>query len=494
VTEERLQRVLAARGAGSRRHAETLIRAGRVTVGGQVITELGTKIPSDHPDVRVDGKKLRPQPFRYILLNKPSGYITTTSDERGRRTVMELVRVNERMYPVGRLDRDTQGLLLLTNDGDLADRVMHPRYELAKEYHVLTPKRPMEHQLQQIRDGITLDGRTTAPDECRILRETRDGWLLKIVIHEGRYHVVRRMMDAVAIPVAALNRERLGPLSVSGIAPGSWRELSPGERSTLFEALHLDRVSSDRRPPRHPSGTVSGVPSPPYRPPGIPRSQRVNKGSQPAPVHPSSNRPPHEGRDSGSTRVQPALDRHRSGPKQYRQGQSTAAQVMDRRHATPKSSHGRVQQPTIDAASGPPTSSAVHGGRRAGKRSANGHASSKNTNQPRKERHPDRGDVDSGRRTNRSRSPNRPPRSPMARTERGDRDRHNGNHPIERRSDDDRTKHARGRSRVPTRMQTDSSLDDRRNPRDDDQKSPSSDSRLDSTKSFKRGRRRHSAA
>ncbi|MER3438536.1 MAG: rRNA pseudouridine synthase, partial [Chloroflexota bacterium] len=139
---ERLQRVLAERGVASRRKAEELIRAGRVTVDGRVITELGTKVDPERAEIRVNGKLIRPQPKRYILLNKPSGYITTTKDERNRRTVMDIVQVPERVYPVGRLDRDTSGLLLLTNDGELANRIMHPRYGLEKEYHVLTPVRP----------------------------------------------------------------------------------------------------------------------------------------------------------------------------------------------------------------------------------------------------------------------------------------------------------------------------------------------------------------
>lgn len=239
--EERLQRVLAARGVGSRRRAESLIVAGRVAIGGRIVTELGTKIDPRAVDVRVDGKLLRAQPLRYVLLNKPTGYITTTSDERGRRTVMDLVPTRERIYPVGRLDRDTEGLLLLTNDGDVANRIMHPRYALAKEYHVLTPARPSDEAMQRIRGGVTIEGRRVIPDEFRLVRETREGPLLTIVIHEGMFHVVRRMMDAVGIPVAALRRIRLGPLSINGISVGSWRELTPGERSTLYEALRLDR-------------------------------------------------------------------------------------------------------------------------------------------------------------------------------------------------------------------------------------------------------------
>src|SRR5687768_10499682 len=222
---ERLQRVIAARGGGSRRGAEELIRAGRVAVDGAVVTDLGTKIDPVAAEIRIDGKLLRPQRPRTILLNKPSGYITTTSDERGRRTVMDIVRVPERVYPVGRLDRDTQGLLILTNDGDLANRVMHPRYQLDKEYHVLTLTRPSDRTLQRLRDGVIVEGRRVVPEEFRILRETREGVILKIVIHQGLYHVVRLMMETVGIPVHRLRRVRIGPLSVTGISVGEWRDL-----------------------------------------------------------------------------------------------------------------------------------------------------------------------------------------------------------------------------------------------------------------------------
>lgn len=150
---ERLQRILSQRGVASRRKAEELITAGRVKIDGQVVTTLGTKADPLHAEIRVDGKLLRPQLPRYILLNKPSGYITTMKDERDRWTVMDLVQTRERVYPIGRLDRDTEGLLLFTNDGEVANRVMHPRYELDKEYHVATTIRPTEATMQRVRSG-----------------------------------------------------------------------------------------------------------------------------------------------------------------------------------------------------------------------------------------------------------------------------------------------------------------------------------------------------
>jgi 23S rRNA pseudouridine2605 synthase len=246
---ERLQRVLAAAGVASRRKAEELISAGRVTVDGKVVTELGTRVDPRQADVRVDGRRVRPKPFRYIVLNKPSGFITTTSDERGRQTVMDLLPPGLRVFPVGRLDRDTEGLLLLTNDGDVAHRVMHPRYGLAKEYHVLTPSRPSDQTIGRVRRGVAIDGRQVVPEEFRILRQTADGLILKIVVHEGMNRLVRRLMDAVGIPVGGLRRVRVGPLSVAGIPVGGARELTEGERSSLFEALRLSPAADARSTP-----------------------------------------------------------------------------------------------------------------------------------------------------------------------------------------------------------------------------------------------------
>ena len=238
---ERLQRVLAARGVASRRKAEELIRAGRVSVNGKVVTELGTRVDPATAAIRVDGKAVRPQSFEYIVMHKPSGFITTTQDERGRHTVMDLLPPNSSVYPVGRLDRETEGLLLFTNDGDVANRVMHPRYELTKEYLVLTPRKPPESLMRQVRDGIEIDGKPVVPHEFRIVRETRDGVLLSIVVHEGMNRIVRRLMETAGIPVDHLRRVRIGPLSIAGIPRGAHRALTPGEVASLLESLHIER-------------------------------------------------------------------------------------------------------------------------------------------------------------------------------------------------------------------------------------------------------------
>jgi 23S rRNA pseudouridine2605 synthase len=245
---ERLQRVLAARGVASRRKSEDLIREGRVTVNGKIVTELGTRV-DPNASIKVDGKVVRRQAHRYVVLNKPSGFITTKSDERDRHTVMELVPDRPPLTPVGRLDRDTEGLLLFTNDGEVANRVMHPRYELTKEYVVTTPVKPPETVMRRVRDGIEIDGKLVQPHEFRIMRETRDGVLLTIVVHEGMNRVVRRMMEDAGIEVSGLRRERIGPLSVAGSPRGGYRDLTEGELANLLQALHLERDAPGSTPP-----------------------------------------------------------------------------------------------------------------------------------------------------------------------------------------------------------------------------------------------------
>jgi 23S rRNA pseudouridine2605 synthase len=219
---------------------------GRVQVNGRVIAELGTRVNPNRDEIRVDGKLLRPQPPRYIMLNKPTGFITTVSDERDRWTVMDLVDVRERVYPVGRLDRATQGLLLLTNDGDLAHRIMHPSYQIDKEYLVFTNRRPTEGQLERLRSGVEVDRRRVVPKDVRLFRESAEGIAVQVVIHEGLYHVVRRMMESVGIEVVRLRRTRLGPLRIQGIPSGAWRDLSPGELVQLYQAVDLPREDADR--------------------------------------------------------------------------------------------------------------------------------------------------------------------------------------------------------------------------------------------------------
>ena len=242
--KERLQKILSSAGIASRRAAEVLIREGRVAVNGQTVTELGTKADPETDEVRVDGRRVKASARRrYILLYKPRGYITTRSDPQHRPTVIDLLAkggVRDYVYPVGRLDYDSEGLLLLTSDGDLAARLTHPRHGVAREYQVRVRGVPDRHALDRLARGIVLDGRRTAPTEVTIQKvfEGEEGTqaVLAFVIHEGRNRQVRNMCDTIGHPVVRLKRVRIGPISDERIRPGEFRDLTDREIAQLKRA------------------------------------------------------------------------------------------------------------------------------------------------------------------------------------------------------------------------------------------------------------------
>jgi pseudouridine synthase len=219
-----------------------LIRDGRVSVNGEIVRTLGSKADPQVDDVRVDGRRLRfDARQRYILLNKPKGYVTTRRDPEGRRTVMDLLRgVREYVYPVGRLDYDSEGLLLLTSDGNLAARLMHPRHGVERVYESIVAGDPDESALEQLRRGVFLDGERTAPAQVRHMGTVGKGrsqtTKLSITIHEGRNRQVRRMCSAIGHPVRRLNRVRMGPIRLGDLRPGEWRDLLPAEIEKLKKA------------------------------------------------------------------------------------------------------------------------------------------------------------------------------------------------------------------------------------------------------------------
>jgi 23S rRNA pseudouridine2605 synthase len=253
--QQRLQKILSQAGVASRRAAERFIAEGRVSVNGATVLELGTKADADVDDIRVDGSRLSaPERKRYILLNKPTGFVSTRSDPERRRTVIDLLRgVREYVYPVGRLDYDTEGLLLLTNDGDLAARLTHPRHGIERSYEVRVAGRPDEDALRRLRDGIPLDGRRTLPAEAALLnprRGEREGvGVLVLTIREGRNRQVRRMCEAVGHPVRELTRTRIGPLTDRLLKPGQWRDLTAAEVTKLQAQASRPAPT---RPPRRP--------------------------------------------------------------------------------------------------------------------------------------------------------------------------------------------------------------------------------------------------
>lgn len=223
----RLQKYMAQCGVASRRHAEELIKAGRVKVNGSIITEMGTLV-SEQDRVEVDGKLIKKEKkLIYIMLNKPSGYVSTVSDPEGRKTVLDLIDgVNERIYPVGRLDYDTTGLIILTNDGDFAFESTHPGHETKKTYMAEVLGMPSNRALQSLRSGIMLDGKLTAPARVEAVDIKPKSTVLKIIIHEGRNRQVKRMCEAVNHPVLRLKRTAVGRLTLGDLKPGEWRYLS----------------------------------------------------------------------------------------------------------------------------------------------------------------------------------------------------------------------------------------------------------------------------
>src|SRR3954471_15119611 len=223
----RLNAYLARTGVASRRGADELIKRGRVRVNG-VTGELNTFV-NEGDVVDLDGRLLLPQRVAYVLLHKPAGVVTTASDPHGRPTVVDLVEHESRVVPVGRLDADTTGALLLTNDGDLAHRLAHPRYEVEKVYEAEVEGEPSDEALSRLERGIELDDGASAPAKERRLGPSR----VELAIHEGRKHQVKRMLAAVGHPVTRLHRSRYAGLTLDGLEPSAWRELEPGEVARL---------------------------------------------------------------------------------------------------------------------------------------------------------------------------------------------------------------------------------------------------------------------
>ena len=240
--EQRLQKLIATAGIASRRHAEELITAGRVTVNGEVVKELGTKADPDRDHIKVNGKLINPQLKArdkvYVLLNKPRGYLSSVSDPEGRPLVTELLPPNlGRLHPVGRLDFNTEGLLLLTNDGDFTNHVTAARNRVEKVYEVKVKGVPAEGAIQRLRRGVTLeDGTRTAPAKIESLGETKTNAWYEVLLHQGRNQQVRRMFELIGHSVLKLRRVRIGFLTDENLKPGYWRFLTPAEAKRLMKS------------------------------------------------------------------------------------------------------------------------------------------------------------------------------------------------------------------------------------------------------------------
>lgn len=264
---ERLQKVMAAAGIASRRASEVLISAGRVTINGSVAT-LGDRVDADRDVVEVDGERvIVDTTLRYLILNKPQGVVSTTSDPEGRPTVMDLVNLDERLYPVGRLDQDTEGLLFLTNDGELANRLLHPSFGVERTYLALVPGPVRREAMRRLIAGVELDDGLALPKRVRVVEEHRGKALLELVMTEGRKREVRRMLAEVGLPVERLARVAFGGVELGDLRQGKWRFLDRQEIARLHAAVGssipaVDTRETDARPDFGPgSGAEEAEPS-----------------------------------------------------------------------------------------------------------------------------------------------------------------------------------------------------------------------------------------
>ncbi len=276
-TRERLQKILSRAGVASRRAAETLMEQGRVTVNGETVREPGTRAEAGKDDIRVDGVRVRlAAEHAYILLNKPRGVVTTRHDPEKRATVMDLVPAVAGLFPVGRLDVSTEGLMLLTTDGDFAERVAHPRFQVPRVYHAKVWRVPEPETLARLRQGVRVEGERLAVDQVRVLHAGNNAWL-ELTLHEGKHHEVRRLLKAVGHPVSKLKRVALGPLTTRGLNPGEYRHLRPAEVKAL-----LERGSAAAAPAARPAGPAAR-PAPRAAPAG-PRAARPAPRPAPRPA------------------------------------------------------------------------------------------------------------------------------------------------------------------------------------------------------------------
>ena len=234
--EERLHKILAQAGIASRRSAEQLIRDGRVRVNGEVVLAMGLKVDPERDTVAFDGKPIElAQPTIYVLLNKPAGYVTTMADPQGRPTVADLVAdMPQRLFPVGRLDLETEGALLMTNDGELGNFVLHPRYNVNKTYEALVTGSPAPERLRLLERGLEIDGVRTSPAAIRVLERRGGQTLVEVVIHEGKKRQVRKMFQAINHRVVHLRRTAYGSLRLGALPSGKYRFLSPNDLKKIF--------------------------------------------------------------------------------------------------------------------------------------------------------------------------------------------------------------------------------------------------------------------
>ncbi|MDF2985583.1 MAG: pseudouridine synthase family protein [Eubacterium sp.] len=239
MTQMRLQKYLAHAGVASRRASEELIRQGRVEVNGKVVTDMGISV-LETDSIRVDGKNIsneqQIEDKVYIVLNKPAGYVSSARDQFGRPTVVDLVQdINSRLYPVGRLDYDTSGLIILTNDGDFTYRLTHPKHEIDKVYEALVSGIPSKSEIERFESGLEIEDYVTAPAKLSLLSAKGNNAIIRVTIHEGKNRQVRKMCEAIGHKVLTLKRISIGPIALKNLPEGKWRRLSPEEVKSLYQ-------------------------------------------------------------------------------------------------------------------------------------------------------------------------------------------------------------------------------------------------------------------
>jgi 23S rRNA pseudouridine2605 synthase len=284
--EVRLQKVIAASGLASRRKAEEWIAQGRVTINGKIVRELGTRIDPERDHVKVDGRHIKGiEPYAYLLLNKPKGIVSTLNDPEGRPTIDNLLHgVTLRLFPVGRLDFDTEGLMLLTNHGELAQALLHPRYHVAKVYLTKVKGVLNDEEISQLAQGVQLEDGMTAPAIVKKVRKAEENSWLEVTIYEGRKHQIKRMFEVVGHPVLKLKRIKFGPLSLGDLLPGEFRYLTDREANTLRAIFkYKQELEAAGIPPRpiRPQKPVRSAPTHPARHSTRFPGQPMRAGSQP---------------------------------------------------------------------------------------------------------------------------------------------------------------------------------------------------------------------
>jgi 23S rRNA pseudouridine2605 synthase len=364
----RLNKLLASRGVAARRKCDELIEAGHVMVNGRIVRTLGTQVDADHDHIKVKGKRIPGAPaHKYFLLNKPVGVISTMSDPEGRRSIKDMLpRGGPRLFPVGRLDADTSGILILTNDGEIAHKLMHPRYGVEKFYRVVVKRHPMPYQIEKLRRGVSFEkGVRSGPARVRVRTAVSRGSVLEIVLSEGRYRQVRKMCETVGLDVVALHRWGYGPVRLGELARGMWRELSAGELESLRATAarpkaELKIAPAISRRPRRPTVARSRANTPAGR-----KARTATREEEKRSPHGRATVKASRGRDSDRrTRSSAAPSSRSASPRSRRASPRSGTDTRSRSGAPAAGGRSSTPRGARTASRGPRTAGASPRGKR----------------------------------------------------------------------------------------------------------------------------------